>query len=97
MTKQETLKPEISKAINAFGQNKFDEAEKYCLDLLEKEEDPDANHILGCIRMREKKFEESIAFINKALSKKNDDIGILISLGCAQSSIKDYIGSIKII
>ena len=95
MTKQETLKPEISKAINAFGQNKFDEAEKYCLDLLKKENDPDANHIIGCIRMREKKFEESISYINKALSEKNNDVGILISLGCAQSSKKDYIGSIK--
>ena len=95
MTKQNTLKPEISKAINAFGQNNYDEAEKYCNAVLTKGDDPDANHIIGCIRMREKKYEESITFINKALLVKENDIGILISLGCAQSSKKDYLDSIN--
>ena len=94
MAKQNTLKPEISKAINAFSQNNYEEAEKYCSALLSRENDADANHIIGCIRMREKKFEESISYINKALLIKKDDIGILISLGCAQSSKKDYSSSI---
>ena len=95
MTKKETLKPEISKAINAFGQNKFEEAESLCQNLLNQEQDADANHIIGCIRMREKKYDESISYISKALEIKNDDIGILISLGCAQSSIKNYHDSIS--
>ena len=37
MAKQNTLKPEISKAINAFSQNNYEEAEKYCNNLLSKE------------------------------------------------------------
>ena len=95
MTKKETLKPEISKAINAFGQNKFEEAESLCQNLLNQEQDADANHIIGCIRMREKKYDESISYVRKALEIKNNDIGILISLGCAQSSIKNYHDSIS--
>ena len=51
---------EIAKAINAFSQYKFDEAESICMDLLKKNDNPDANHIIGCLRMREKKFDESI-------------------------------------
>ena len=51
---------DIARAINAFSQNKFDEAESICLDVLKKNNDPDANHIIGCLRMREKKFDESI-------------------------------------
>ena len=54
MTNKEPIKPEISKAINAFSQNNFDEAKKLCEKLLEKVSDPDANHILGCIKMRER-------------------------------------------
>ena len=82
MTNKEPIKPEISKAINAFSQNNFDEAKKLCEKLLEKESDPDANHILGCIKMREREYDDSIKLLNTALELKNDDIGILISLGC---------------
>ena len=96
MTEKESIKPEISKAINAFSQNNFDEAENLCKKLLDREDDPDANHILGCIKMRERKYEESITLIKKALLQKKDDVGILISLGCAYSSNKDYKDSIKI-
>ena len=96
MTNKEPIKPEISKAINAFSQNNFDEAKKLCEKLLEKESDPDANHILGCIKMREREYDDSIKLLNTALELKNDDIGILISLGCALSSNKNYDESIKI-
>jgi tetratricopeptide (TPR) repeat protein len=90
MKKTKIEKPQITKAINAFGQNKFVEAEKICLEVLSKSDDADANHIIGCIRMGEKKFDESIEYINKSLAKDPDNLGTLISLGCAQSSSKDY-------
>ena len=96
MTNKETIKPEISKAISAFSQNDFDEAKKLCEQLLEKEADADANHILGCIKMREREYDDSIKLLNAALKLKNNDIGILISLGCALSSNKNYDESIKI-
>ena len=81
---------DIAKAINAFSQNKFDEAESICLDLLKSDDNPDANHILGCLRMREKRFDESIVHIKKAIERQPDNIGFYASLGCAYSSIKDY-------
>tara|TARA_Y100001960_G_C14778987_1_gene885240 strand:+ start:3295 stop:4722 length:1428 start_codon:yes stop_codon:yes gene_type:complete len=81
---------EIAKAINAFSQNKFDEAESICMDLLKKNDNPDANHIIGCLRMREKKFDESIEYLKKAIDSQPDNLGFQASLGCAYSSIKDY-------
>tara|TARA_B100001250_G_scaffold146288_1_gene125272 strand:- start:757 stop:2181 length:1425 start_codon:yes stop_codon:yes gene_type:complete len=90
MKKTKIEKPEITQAINAFSQKKFSEAEKICLEVLSKSDDADANHIIGCIRMGEKKFDESIEYINKSLAKDPDNLGTLISLGCAQSSSKDY-------
>jgi len=94
MEKTKIEKPEITQAINAFSQKKFAEAEKICLEVLSKSDDADANHIIGCIRMGEKKFDESIEYINKSLAKDPDNLGTLISLGCAQSSSKDYKNSI---
>ena len=94
MEKTKIEKPEITQAINAFSQKKFDKAEKICLEVLSKSDDADANHIIGCIRMGEKKFDESIEYINKSLAKDPDNLGTLISLGCAQSSSKDYKNSI---
>ena len=88
--------PEIVKAINAFSQNKFDEAEKICQEVLSSGEDSDANHIIGCIRMGERKFEESIAYLNRSLADDKENLGILISLGCALSSSKNYSDSIDI-
>ena len=87
---------EILKAINAFSQNNFKEAEKICAHVLTTEDNADANHIIGCIRMGEKKYEESISFFNKALKSSPENIGILISLGCVLSSKKDYEGSILV-
>ncbi len=81
---------DIAKAINAFSQNKFDEAETICMDLLKKGDNPDANHIIGCLRMREKKFDESIEYLKKAIHSQPSNLGFHASLGCAYSSIKDY-------
>ena len=94
MKKTKIEKPEITQAINAFSNKKFVEAEKICLEVLSKSDDADANHIIGCIRMGEKKFDESIEYINKSLAKDPDNLGTLISLGCAQSSSKDYKNSV---
>ena len=80
----------IARAINAFSQNKFDEAESICLDVLKKNDDADANHILGCLKMREKKYDESIGYIKKAIDLQPKNTGFHASLGCAYSSIRDY-------
>ena len=96
MTKSDLYKEQITKAINAFSQNKFNEAEEICLSILSVNNNPDANHILGCIRMGEGKYDESITFINNSLSVNPDDIGTLISLGCALSSKKDHKQSIVV-
>ena len=96
MSENKIENQEILKAINAFSQNNFKEAESICMQVLSDENNADANHIIGCIRMGEKKYVESIGFINKALKQKPDDIGILISLGCVLSSKKDYKESILI-
>ncbi len=96
MTKTDLYKEQITKAINAFSQKKFSEAEEVCLKILSVNNNPDANHILGCIRMSEGKYDESISYINNSLSVNPDDIGTLISLGCALSSKKDYEQSIII-
>ncbi len=96
MSENKIENQEILKAINAFSQNNFKEAESICMQVLSNENNADANHIIGCIRMGEKKYDESIGFINKALKQKPDDIGILISLGCVLSSKKDYKESILI-
>ena len=96
MSEKPTQKPEVIKAINAFGQNDFKEAEKICLELLSRDDDADANHIVGCIRMGQRKFDESISYINKSLEITPDSIGVLISLGCVLSSKKDYMESIKV-
>ncbi len=90
MAETEIQNKDVEKAINAFSQNKFDEAESICLDLLKNNDNPDANHILGCLRMREKRFDESIVHIKKAIEKQPNNIGFYASLGCAYSSIKDY-------
>ena len=96
MSESPMQKPEVIKAINAFSQNNFKEAEKICLELLSRDEDADANHIVGCIRMGQRKFDESISYINKSLAITPDSIGVLISLGCVLSSKKDYMESIKV-
>ena len=96
MSENPIQKPEVIKAINAFSQNNFKEAEKICLELLSRENDADANHIVGCIRMGQRKFDESIRYINKSLEIMPDSIGVLISLGCVLSSKKDYIESIEV-
>ena len=96
MTKSDIYKEQITKAINAFSQKKFNEAEEICLKILSANNNPDANHILGCIRMSEGRYDESITLINNALSVNPDDIGTLISLGCALSSKKDHEKSIVI-
>jgi len=96
MTKSDLYKEQITKAINAFSQKKFNEAEEICLSILSVNNNPDANHILGCIRMSEGKYDESISLLNNALSVNSDDIGTLISLGCALSSKKDHKESILV-
>ena len=96
MSENPIQKPEVIKAINAFSQNNFKEAEKICLELLSIDNDADANHIVGCIRMGERKFDESISYINKSLEISPDNIGTLISLGCVLSSKKDYLESIQV-
>ena len=40
--------------------------------------------------MREKKFDESIEYLKKAIDSQPDNLGFQASLGCAYSSIKDY-------
>ena len=90
MSQEKIENPEILKAINAFSQNKFHEAEIICKKILNKDNNPDANHILGCIRMGERKFDESISLIEKSLQVTPNNVGVLISLGCAQSSKKDF-------
>lgn len=96
MSKTDLYKEQITKAINAFSQKRFDEAEGICLKILSENNNSDANHILGCIRMSEGKYDESISYINKSLSVNPEDIGTLISLGCALSSKKDYKESILV-
>ena len=96
MSENPVQKPEVIKAINAFSQNNFKEAEQICLELLSRDSDADANHIVGCIRMGQRKFDESISYINKSLEISPDNIGTLISLGCALSSKKDYLESIQV-
>ena len=96
MSENPIQKPEVIKAINAFSQNNFKEAEQICLELLSRDSDADANHIVGCIRMGERKFDESISYINKSLEISPDNIGTLISLGCVLSSKKDYLEAIKV-
>ena len=63
---------------------------------MSRDNDADANHIVGCIRMGERKFDESISYINKSLEVSPDNIGTLISLGCVLSSKKDYLESIQV-
>ncbi len=96
MSDTDLYKEQITKAINEFSQKKFNEAEETCLRILSENNNPDANHIVGCIRMSEGKFDESISYINKSLDVNPEDIGALISLGCALSSKKDYKESIKV-
>ena len=86
---------DIAKAINAFSQNKFDEAETICMDLLKKDDNADANHIIGCLRMREKKFDESrygkpqyvidkeraMAAANQTLKERNVHTPLISHLG----------------
>ena len=43
MSENTLQKPEIIKAINAFSQNNFKEAESICLEVLSREDDSDAN------------------------------------------------------
>ena len=95
MKETKTPNQEIAKAINAFSQNNFSEAESICLNILSKTDDPDANHIIGCLKMREKKFTESILFIEKAIKQNPDNHGYHVSLGCALSSDKKYTQAIK--
>ena len=96
MSKTDLYKEQITKAINAFSQKRFDEAEGICLKILSENNNSDANHILGCIRMSEGKYDESVTYINQSLSINPEDIGALISLGCALSSKKDYKESISV-
>ena len=96
MSDTDLYKEQITKAINEFSQKKFNEAEETCLRILSENNNPDANHIVGCIRMSEGKFDESISYINKSLDVNPEDIGALISLGCALSSKKDHKESIKV-
>ena len=77
MSENPVQKPEVIKAINAFSQNNFKEAEQICLELLSRDSDADANHIVGCIRMGQRKFDESISYINKSLEISPDNIGTL--------------------
>ena len=46
--------------------------------------------------MSEGKYDESVTYINQSLSINPEDIGALISLGCALSSKKDYKESISV-
>ena len=96
MSNTDLYKEQITKAINEFSQKKFNEAEETCLKILSQDNNADANHIIGCIRMSEGKYDESIEYIEKSLAVNSEDIGALISLGCAMSSKKDYKSSIKV-
>ena len=71
MSDTDLYKEQITKAINEFSQKKFNEAEETCLRILSENNNPDANHIVGCIRMSEGKFDESISYINKSLDVKS--------------------------
>ena len=90
-----TQNQDIAKAINALGQNKFEEAEIICQEILTLGDDADANYILGCIRMHDKKYTESINYIEKAISKDNTNVGYYISLGCAYSSDQNFVKAIE--
>ena len=92
---EKTQNEDITKAINALSQNKFDEAEHLCQQVLRNSNNPDANHIIGCLRMREKKFDESIEYIKKAITEKPNNLGFYASLGCAYSSVQNYSDAIN--
>ena len=94
MSNSDLYKEQITNAINAFSQKKYSKAEEICSQILSKNDNADANHIIGCIRMSQGNYKESILFIKKSLDINPDDIGALISLGCALSSKKDYRESI---
>ena len=94
MSNSDLYKEQITNAINAFSQKKYSKAEEICSQILSKNNNADANHIIGCIRMSQGNYKESILFIKKSLDINPNDIGALISLGCALSSKKDYRESI---
>ena len=94
MSNSDLYKEQITNAINAFSQKKYSKAEEICSQILSKNDNADANHIIGCIRMSQGNYKESILFIKKSLDINPNDIGALISLGCALSSKKDYRESI---
>jgi Flp pilus assembly protein TadD len=94
MSNSDLYKEQITNAINAFSQKKYSKAEEICSHILSKNNNADANHIIGCIRMSQGNYKDSILFIKKSLDINPDDIGALISLGCALSSKKDYQESI---
>ncbi len=94
MSNSDLYKEQITNAINAFSQKKYSKAEEICSRILSQNNNADANHIIGCIRMSQGNYKDSILFIKKSLDINPDDIGALISLGCALSSKKDYQESI---
>lgn len=94
MSNSDLYKEQITNAINAFSLKKYSKAEEICSHILSKNDNADANHIIGCIRMSQGNYKESILFIQKSLDINPNDIGALISLGCALSSKKDYQESI---
>lgn len=94
MSNSDLYKEQITNAINAFSQKEYSKAEEICLQILSNNKNADANHIIGCIRMSQGNYKESISYIKRSLDISPNDIGALISLGCALSSKKDYQESI---
>ena len=94
MTKTDLYKEQITKAINAFSQKKFSEAEEVCLKILSVNNNPDANHILGCIRMSEGKYDESISYINNSLSVNYKNIPRIAAI-CGSTRSSSGVLSVK--
>lgn len=88
MSNSDLYKEQITNAINAFSQKEYSKAEEICLQILSNNKNADANHIIGCIRMSQGNYKESISYIKRSLDISPNDIGALISLGCALSSKK---------
>ena len=50
MSNSDLYKEQITNAINAFSLKKYSKAEEICSHILSKNDNADANHIIGCIR-----------------------------------------------
>ena len=93
--KKEIVQQEINKAINYLGQNKFSEAEQVCNQIINKNENSDAFHILASIKIYKKEFNESIRLVKKSLKINSSNPGYHVTLGCAYSASNKYEESVR--